>query len=300
MLSSRYRQMIGRCTFLLLVGTALQLSVGHVDTASFLYYPMSLVVAVNYLYLLILFYSKSDSVKFLRTLYDRPAYLTSLASLLVLTLFFGLIPQDGSTEGLWGILGFTRMSSSCIFVLFLMQFLTALGMKVVDDVYHWRKRKMPVVLMHVAFFVVLLASVMGSGEKVRLRVMTLQDRPVSVGMMASGKMMELPFSLTLKEFSMEKYPSGEVKKYLSKVAVADEDGTREVDILVNHPARVGAWRIYQSAYDNVQGKWVSILECVKDGWYPVVHVAMWLVLAGGVWMMFGGWNRRPKKKEDKV
>lgn len=294
MLSPRYRQMIARCVWLFVAGTALQLIIGRVD-ASFLSYPWTICVAINYLYILILLYAKSDSVKFVRRLYDRPAYLVSLASMLLLTLLFGLIRQDGSTEGWWGIFGFTRMSSSWIFVLFLLHFTTAIGLKAIDDVHHWKQRKLPVVMMHVSFFVILASAVLGSGEKVRVRVMAHPDHPVSVGITEDRKMMELPFTLTLKEFSLEEYPSGEIKTYLSRVVIDDEDGMRKVDIRVNHPARIGSWRIYQSAYDYAQGKWISILECVKDGWYPMIQLAMWLILAGGVWMMF----ERNRKKEDK-
>ena len=87
MLSRRYKQLIGRYALLLIAGMALQFFLGNVD-ASFLSYPWSLVVAVNFLYILILVYAKSDAVKGFRRLYDRPAYLSSLVSMLVLTLLF--------------------------------------------------------------------------------------------------------------------------------------------------------------------------------------------------------------------
>ena len=307
--------MIGRCALLFLVGTALQFFWGDVD-ASFLFYPWTIVVSMNYLYILILLYTKSDSVKCLRRLYDRPAMLVSLASMLVLTLLFGLIRQDGSTEGLWGWLGFTRMTSSWIFVLFLVHFTTVIGLKAVEDVHRWKQRKLPVVLMHVSSFIILASAIISSGEKVRVRVTTSLDAPISMGVTEDRRMYELPFTLTLKEFILEEYPPQvvvvdgqemviprrEVKKFLSRVAVTDEDGTEEVEILVNHPARIGAWRIYQSGYDSSRGKesTISILECVKDGWYPAIHVAMWLILIAGAWMMLGGWKVQNKKKEDKA
>ena len=310
MLSRRYKQLVGRYALLVVAGMALQLFLGDVD-ASFLSYPWSLVVAINYLYILILLYTKSDSVKCLRRLYDRPATLTSLASMLVLTLLFGLIRQDGSTEGIWGWLGFTRMSSSWIFVLFLVHFMTVIGMKAVEDVRHWKQRKLPAVVMHVSFFVILASAILGSGEKVHVRVVTALDAPIDRGVTEDRKMYELPFTLTLKEFVLEEYPpqvivvdgeervmpQREVKKFLSRVEVTDEDGTEEIEIMVNHPARIGAWRIYQSGYDSARGKQstISILLCVKDGWYPMIHIAMWMILLGGVMMFFMG-----HKKEDKV
>jgi len=291
---------------------ALQLLWGDVD-ASFLSYPWSLVVAMNYMYILILLYTKSDSVKSLRRLYDRPATLTSLASMLVLTLLFGLIRQDGTTEGVWGMLGFTRMSSSWIFVLFLLHFMTVIGLKAVEDVHRWKQRKLPAVMMHVSLFIILASAVLGSGEKVRVKVMTALDAPVHIGITEDRKMYELPFTLTLNEFIVEEYPpqvyvidgeerimpQREVKKYLSRVSIIDEDGTRDVEILVNHPARIGAWRIYQSGYDSSRGKQstISILECVKDTWYPMIHIAMWMILLGGVMMFAVGLK---KNKEDRT
>ena len=311
MLSRRYKQLIGRYALLLIAGMALQFFLGNVD-ASFLSYPWSLVVAVNFLYILILVYAKSDAVKGFRRLYDRPAYLSSLVSILVLTLFFGMIRQDGSTGGVWGLLGFTRMATSWIFVLFLLHFTAVIGLKAIEDVYRWQYRKWPAVVMHVSFFIILASAIFGSGDKVRVKVTTALDTPIGMGMTANGEMYSLPFVLTLKEFVLEEYPlqvyvidgkevvmpRREVKKFLSRVEVANEEGTKEVEVLVNHPARIGAWKIYQSGYDSARGKQstISILECVKDSWYPMIHVAMWMILVGGVMMFVLGFK---KKGEDK-
>ena len=74
--------MIGRCALLFLAGTALQLYIGNVDT-SFLAYPWGLVGAVNYLYILIILYAYQGKLTFVRRMYDRASYITSLASVLV-------------------------------------------------------------------------------------------------------------------------------------------------------------------------------------------------------------------------
>ena len=58
---------------------------------SFLTYPWTVVLVVNYLYILILLYAKQDTWKFVRGLYDRSAYIVSLSCMLVLTLLFGII-----------------------------------------------------------------------------------------------------------------------------------------------------------------------------------------------------------------
>lgn len=313
MLSQRYKQLIGRCALLFLAGTALQLCVGSVD-ASFLSYPWGLVLAVNYLYLLILMYANRGKWKFVHRLYDRLSYLTSLSSMLVLTLLFGLIPQDASIGGVMDWLGFNQMSSSWIFVLFMFHFMTIIGLKAIEDVHHWRERSLLAVLMHVSFFIILVSATFGSDEKVRVRVTAVEGHPVSFGMTERGKQVELPFTIFLKDFSLEEYPPHkqvmpdgtevvmprrEVKKFLSEVEIWEGEEKRSFDIAVNHPATVGSWKIYQSGYDSARGQWstISIFECVKDGGYVFIHISMWLILlASGMMCLFG----RKKKKEEKA
>ena len=312
MLSRRYKQQTVRCALLFLAGTALQLSIGPVD-ASFLAYPWCLVGVINYLYILILLYTKQDEVKLIKRIYDRPSYLTSLASMLVLTLFFGLIPQDVSIGGLIGRLGFNRMSSSWIFILFFFHFMSIIGLKAIEDVHHWKKRSLPVVLMHVSFFVILVSAFFGSGEKLRLRVTAVEGHSVGIGLTDRGQQVQLPFTIFLKDFSLEEYPPvvhslpdgtevvmprREVKKFLSEVEIWEGEEKRSLDIAVNQPASVGSWKIYQSGYDASRGKFskISILECVKDGGYVVAHIAMWTILLSSVLMFVMGTKR---KKEDK-
>jgi len=398
----KYRKMLERCALLFIAGTALQLLVGDLNT-SFLAYPWGVILAINYLYLLVMLYAFSDKHQWIKSLYDRRACLSSLASMLVLTLLFGLIPQDETIGGWVGALGFSRMTTSWIFNLFLFWFMTVIGFRVIDEVWHWKNRKKIPLFFHAAFFVIMVSAVFGSGDKVRIKVVSAVGHPVHSGLTSDGKSVVLPFSILLKEFSMDEYPprvylgrqgilsknfvevgkagdegllddwqvtclqfldmagrmtedsafvsmnhvgatsaayikanhvsSGvsvegwvscgshifagstlmlpggdeivmprrEPKRYLSIIEIAEEDKTREVEIMVNHPARIGSWRIYQAGYDTTRGKWstTSVLECVQDGWYPLVQVSMWIILLSGIMMFALGWKSRKKGKEEK-
>ena len=97
-------------------------------------------------------------------------------------------------------------------------------------------------------------------------------------------------------------PQREAKKYLSRVEVTNKKQTRTFDIAVNHPATLGPWKIYQTGYDSERGRWstISVLECVKDGWYTLVHIAMWMILAAAALLFMVGWSSRKKDKEGKA
>ena len=393
-MSPHNRQTIARCTCLFVAGAALQFLTGAIDP-SFLAYPWGLIAAANYLYLLVIVSFSRDKWRWAEYLHSRPAYISSIVAVLLLTLVFGLVRQDGATGGLLGMLGFTQMKSAWVFNLFLFDLMTILGLRAVAEIRRFDKRRLPATVIHLSFFVILAAALFGSGDKMRVTVNAVQGEPASRGVTKDGKVVMLPFTLRLKEFTMEEYPphihiySGdnltkeyvtiesegqggrigawqiectsylemagrmpgdssyvhinhvgattavylkatdgarsaegwvscgshifpastlalpdsamlvmpqrEAKKYLSQVVMSDADGEREYDIAVNSPATAGAWKIYQSAYDRTRGKWstVSVLECVKDGWYAVVHAAMWLAMAVGVTMFFIG-NRQRK------
>lgn len=391
-----------RCALLFVVGAALQVALGDFDN-KFLRYPWGLIFAINYWYLLLLVYVQSAKWKWLQQLYDGYAMISSLASMMVLTIIFGFTRQDPATAGWVGTLGFSRMTSSWVFNLFLFYFVTSLGVTVMRDLHHWRNARLAALLSHVVVFVALTAAMFGSADKERVTVNLNLDRMTYVGQTTAGEQYELPFALTLKEFKMDEYPaklyvvdtqndatskaflsvedvgaeaevegwrlkvvesfdmaarmpeseeyrelhhvgavpavkveatnmaSGEkyegwvscgshifepahlplgeryavvmprreAKRYLSCIEIMNEKGEqRREDIEVNKPARQGAWRIYQVGYNTQQGRWstLSVVECVRDGWWRVVQIALWLMLASAVVMFLTAGGRRLKSK----
>ncbi len=392
---------IKRCALLFLAGTALQLFTGGVD-ASFISYPWGVILALNYLYVLILLVAFSDKWRFVRSMYDRAAEISSLAAMLALTLLFGLVRQDGRPDGLMGLMGFTRMTSSWVFNIFLFYWMTVMGLKAIDDMRNFRQRRISTVVMHAAFFLVMASAFFGSGDKVRIKVTAVQGIPVNKGVTTAGEVRTLPFSLRLEDFEMDEYPPKihllredalsrefvtiekagdrgglegleiecveyletagmipgdsvymemnhvgaatavllhvtdcatgectqgwvscgshifdaatlktadgaelvmprrEARKYISVVEAADREGVRKHEIGVNRPASIGGWKIYQSGYDSERGRWstISVLDCVKDGWYSIIRIALWMILGAGIWMILFGRKSLRRKKEE--
>ena len=279
-----YKRAFARCAMLFSAGAALQFILGDVSTG-WLQYPIGVVLAINYLYLLIVLVEKADKWTWVRQLTDHHASVSSLASMLVMTMIFGLTGKLGP--------------SSWPFCLLLFYFITVLGLRALAEVKDWRKHPMMTIIIHVTVFLVLAAAFFSSGDKEKVRVVAEVGQPLHTGMSSeNGRMTVLPFILTLEDFSMELYPNGEPKTYLSRVSIEDQKGVKDFDIKVNHPARVGAWKIYQVSYDKTQGtdSNISILECVKDGWYPVIRIGLWLILSAGIFMALTAGYRRKKKE----
>ena len=125
------------------------------------------------------------------------------------------------------------------------------------------------------------------------------DGKQSLGWISCGSHIFPASMLTLDSTHALAMPPREAASYLSDVKIETSEGVREHEIRVNHPASIGPWKIYQVSYDKEKGRWstVSIFECVKDGWYPIVQVALWIILAAGAAMAFSA-GLKKKRKED--
>ena len=294
-----YKRAFVRCALLFSAGAALQFIVGNIQPEWFRF-PLGLILAINYLYVLIVLVAKSNKWAWVRQLTDNHASVSSLASMLIMTIAFGLIRQDGSTAGILGRLGFHAMSTSWPFCLLLFYFITVLGARAIEEVLHWRRYPLTATITHAAVFIVLASAFFSSGDKTKVRIIAEVGKPVHTGVYShNGRMAVLPFTVTLEDFGMETYPSGEPKSYNSRVLINDVKGGREANIMVNHPARTGAWKIYQVGYDTAKGASsnISILECVRDGWYPVVRTGLWIILSAGALMaLTAGYRRRKEAK----
>ena len=373
-----------RCALLFLAGAALQLLAGDPDK-SFLCHPWGIIMAVNYLYVLILTYYCSGKRRWIRNLFDHYSMTASLACMTIVCVIFGLYKVDFA----WP------------FLLVFLYFISVLGLRCIDDIVHWKTRRFLPSVIHVAVFITMAAGIFSSGDKLRLRIVAPIGYPVEVGMTEDGKSHTLPFSITLKQFTIDEYPpkiylmnpqSGTLSKeyitvdseesvlgnwtirilnnlesagrmsdsdayvamehvgtapaayvqatnengevvagwvscgshifsastlemdrnnvlfmanpeaaaYISDIMIQDKDGEEIQEVRVNHPARKGPWKIYQVSYDRERGKWstTSVLECIRDGWYPLIRTALWLILGAGVAMAFSAGMKR-KRKEDR-
>lgn len=332
-------------------------------------FPWSVIFAFIYLYALILTYSLSRTHPKLKCLYSGKTCIITIAVATFMIVVFGFA-------------GFHR---TWFYYVIMLAMVSGMGLALVDDLWHIRRRKPAMTLAHLSVFVVLVAGLFGSGDKRSANLEAHLDSPVSEAVGDNGQVVHLPFMLTLESFTIEQYPpklmlsgsenlagmdivgeggvvvlddwrltvleayymampeggsffefnhvgaepavlvraenrtSGQSaegwvscgsfmfdpvslplpdgqelympqpmpKRYESKVHAVDDKGRDyDFDIAVNHPARIGKWRIYQADYDASRGRWsaLSIFQCVYDPWYPVIKAGLWMILVSALLM----------------
>lgn len=127
--------------------------------------------------------------------------------------------------------------------------------------------------MHLAAVLVVFGGLYSIFAKHKVVVMAGYDEPA----MLRG----FPYALTLKEFRIDRYASGSPLDFVSVLEAQSLDGVSgEVTVRVNAPARLGRWRIYQQGYDTDAGEQssYSVLQCVKDPFYPLIAAGLWLLI----------------------
>ena len=256
---------------------------------SFLHHPWGLVAALVYTYLLVVIHFLGSRRPGLSVLWSAKASLAAALPLLVLMVIFGLFPQSG-------------MNGKWYFILVLLLFTSVLGLAAVDGIarmaesgFSWRLAGKT--LSHLAMFLVLAGGLFGSGDTRHVVVSATEGTTVSTGIDEdSGEMVPMPFELTLDKFTFER--KGNRPYFLSEVTFTEKGKAPwKEDILVNHPAKVGSWILYQYDYGKSEdGRNTSIFECVSDPWAGFIRVALWLMMVSAAAMIVLAVARRPGKR----
>jgi hypothetical protein len=98
-----------------------------------------------------------------------------------------------------------------------------------------------------------------------------------------------PYSLTLLDFTHDRYPGTEIpKNFSSRVRLATPDGVndREVLIFMNNPLRHDGMTFYQAGFDNNDR--TTVLQVVRNPSWLIPYLSCLLMAVGLYWQF--GWH----------
>lgn len=243
---------------------------------------VALIAAAVYVCLLAVIYAGRGSWPLYRLLSGRKACIISLTTVLSLLLIFGLVPQDGGGDGLWGVLGFRAMKRSPVFIAALLLLATSVALNAIEDIHHFSRHRLGVTCSHITLSIILLTGIFAGGTTERAKLEVQSGHPVHTAAdERDGVLRKLPFELTLRHFDIE--------DYASEVTVTLPDGSfYETSVAVNHPAKVGSWMIYQTDYRMAPegGDPISVFKCVYSPLSGVYNAVLYMILISAAAMAF--------------
>ena len=146
----------------------------------------------------------------------------------------------------------------------------------------WAQRKWGVLLLHSAL-IVILAGALYTHFFSREGIMHIREGETSDMLlsMRGEPVARLPFSVTLKDFRLERYPGSQSpSSYSSDVVITDKDGSRETRIYMNNIAYVQDYRLYQSSFDRDERG--TVLSVNQDLEGTIISYAGYLLLTAGL------------------
>lgn len=268
---------------LVAAGIALQAATGPVAWEA-LAWPVNIIVlaaGVAAVVVARLLAPRCYALRFVATL---PAAVPAIIAAVVLTTAMGLTPQTHDGSWLSSMLTFWPFVVVYAYVTFILALATAkricLRPGLADAAF---------VLNHAGLCLAIVAATLGAPDIQRLKMMAFAGTRENRAMDEQRRMVTLPISVELRRFILETHPDGSPRRFASDIVIRSASGqeaTATVD--VNHPVRLGGWKIYQYGYDTEAGaeSRLSILELVRDPWQPAVYAGIFMMLAGALLMLF--------------
>ena len=275
---------------LVLAGLMLQLSIGPVNWDVFRW-PVNGIVLAVFLALVAIAFLLRKKVYGFQFIGTYKAAVPALVYAVVLTIIMGLTRQE--VNGTW----LTNMLSFWPFVLIYVYMAVILGLVVLRQLKSWAAVSFSLftfhfsLLPHLGLFLAMTCATLGNADMQRLKMITVKGEPEWRALNSQQQIVEMPFSIELKDFIMETYDDGMPRRFASDIQVVTKTGGHiQATVEVNKPVEVDGWKIYQYGYDTQMGAMskTSILELVSDPWLPLVYTGIYMMLAGAVCMFLKG------------
>lgn len=268
---------------LVAAGLVLQATCGPVRWQT-LAWPVNIIVLAAYVATIAAARLMAPRWRPLRFLTTLAAAVPAIGAAVVLTMVMGLTPQ--TADGSW----FSSMLTFWPFVVIYAYMALILGLVTAKRL--GRKPRLAdvaFVLNHAGLALAIVATTLGAPDMRRLKMIATLDAPESRAMDEQRRIVTLPISVELKRFIMETYADGSPRRFASDLVIRSASGQEAAATVdVNHPVRLGGWKIYQFGYDTAAGadSRFTILELVRDPWQPAVYAGIFMMLAGALLMLF--------------
>ncbi|MGM9802912.1 MAG: cytochrome c biogenesis protein CcsA [Muribaculaceae bacterium] len=104
-------------------------------------------------------------------------------------------------------------------------------------------------LLHGALLVILLGAAVTCFTKAEGQLVLNQGEPQHCYVADNGTQVELPFSVTLQQFSVVSYPATNTPaNFVSQLSISSQIGTTTGSVSINQPLNIGGYRLSQQGY----------------------------------------------------
>ncbi|MCQ2344269.1 MAG: cytochrome c biogenesis protein ResB [Paludibacteraceae bacterium] len=150
----------------------------------------------------------------------------------------------------------------------------------------YKAHRMPAFFSHAGFALIFCTAMCGTADSEHGQLILYQGKPQNQAFAADGRIMPLPFKVTLDTFQTDYYSDGQTPKMFRSILTIDGE---QVTTEVNSPAHYSGYAFFQAGYD-LRHNAYSIIEVVRDPWLPLVFAGMFLLFLGSLLILARSWQ----------
>ena len=139
------------------------------------------------------------------------------------------------------------------------------------------------ILPHLGITLIILAMILGYFFNWRGKAVLLTTDKTNVFITQNKELKIVPFALTLNNFNIVNYASGEPKTLVASIYVEENNETQTISLQVNHPCKMGFGQdLYLINYDreNTEKPEWCVVELVYDPFQGVFLAGMIILITG--------------------
>ena len=234
-------------------------------------FPLNMLVLALWMVLMTMMYRGRGHSACARFMLSREATWLALGMMVAIGITLGLQREPSSTA--WPVVASLLFVQSHLLLVILRGWRNKGGIR-------WR-----FCLTHIGLLLALGAGFWGAPDREQLRA-PVQRYPSNDAYTMEGEERRLPYTLELKDFSIEEAENGTPTHYEAQVMV---DGTM-VTLRVNHPyARTISEKIYLVSFStSPRGERYAIVEIVSEPWQWLSAAGIIMLLAGAMLLFIQG------------
>lgn len=169
-------------------------------------YPINIIILAVLITSIAALYIMYKNAPFIKWLSSVPAAISSIVSVVMLSLFMGIIPQSNINTGFWSLVGLTHVFQSWAFVLSCLYLTVVLGFTIAKRISKFNLKNIGFLFNHVGLFIVIVSAMLGSGDITKMYFRCNINTPTNAAMSTQNKMFAMPFTLELSKFQIDEYP----------------------------------------------------------------------------------------------
>jgi len=138
------------------------------------------------------------------------------------------------------------------------------------------------VLPHLGIALIVLAMILGYFYNWRGKAVLLLTDKTNVFITKNKEIKIVPYALTLSNFIVEYYNSGEPKDFEAIILVEENNVSKTISLSVNHPYKMGFGQdLYLTSYDkNTEAPEYCVVELVYDPFQGLFLTGIIFVMVG--------------------